>query len=147
MSNPQEAERSCSCASHWFARGWRCYCFADELLPKNGGVMSVMPSSLPANGAADNLRERRLQLFFSRTSGFASSGGQISTEVGGSEILTWSAHHCNMQQQQVSETALLQSRANTNSGVLRPHMQLPESECRICGGTGCVFFVGHVVAH
>ena len=65
--------------------------------------------------------------------------GQTSTEVGGSEILTWSAHHCNMQQQQVSETALLESRAKTNSGVLRLHMQIPEAECRICGGTGCVF--------
>ena len=64
MSNTQEAERSCSCASHWFARGWRCYCFADELLPEDGGVISVMPSSFPGNGTSDNLREFRLQLFF-----------------------------------------------------------------------------------
>ena len=53
------------------------------------------------------------------------------TEVDRSHTSTWSAHCRDVQQQD--------SGLEHDSRLLRPSTPTPESECRICGGTGCVF--------
>ena len=143
MSNPQETVRSCSCESHWFSSGWRCYCFADELPTEFGYCNMQQQASETAltqprvNSVGIRFaHDRGLRGPLSRipeaeclscptTSTSVSSARSPSTELVGSLISAWSAHCRDVQQQEL--------------GLLRPPTPTPGSDCRICAGTGCVF--------
>ena len=138
MSNPQDTVRSCRCESHWFSSGWRCYCFADEL-PTEFGYCNMQQAygrvlTYDRGLRAPPSRIPEAECFSCPTiSTSVSSVTRPPTELVGSVISSWSAH-CRDVQQEVL-------------GVLSPPTPTPESQCRVCAGTGCVFCGGAVGAY